>query len=121
MPGRVLQGKIPRGAQEPVGVRKTPQQRSCSGVIADLSGRYEELDRPPGCVGYGVQLGVHAALRASDQASTPPFFDHRLEAVRCAFRYVASMEIVLLSGASAAKPVMIRANTPISLHRFQRL
>jgi hypothetical protein len=28
--------------------------------------------------------------------------------------------MVLLSGASAASPVMILANTPISLHRFQR-
>jgi hypothetical protein len=34
---------------------------------------------------------------------------------------IASIEMVLLSGASAANPVMIRANTPISLHRFQRL
>jgi len=27
---------------------------------------------------------VHAALRQPDQASTPPFFNRRLEAVRCA-------------------------------------
>ncbi len=31
------------------------------------------------------------------------------------------MEIALLSGASAAEPVMIRANTPLSLYLFQRL
>jgi hypothetical protein len=36
-------------------------------------------------------------------------------------RKVASIEIVLWSGASAASPVIILANTPMSLHRFQRL
>jgi hypothetical protein len=30
-------------------------------------------------------------------------------------RYVSSIEIVLLSGSSAASPTMIRANTPMSL------
>ena len=68
-----------------------------------------------------MQFRVHTALGASYQASTPPFLVHKLDAVRCALRYVASIGIVLLSGALAASPNMIRANTPMSLHRFQRL
>jgi hypothetical protein len=34
----------------------------------------------------GVQLGVHAALCPANQASTPPFFTPRLDAVRWALR-----------------------------------
>jgi TRAP-type uncharacterized transport system fused permease subunit len=40
-----------------------------------------------------MQLCIHAALGQADQASTPPFFNRRLEAVRCALRYVASMKL----------------------------
>lgn len=38
------------------------------------------------CIGYGMKLGVHTALRAADQASWTPFFILRLEAVRRALR-----------------------------------
>jgi hypothetical protein len=41
--------------------------------------------------------------------------------VRCALRSVASIEIVILSGACSDCPIIIRANTPMSLQRFQRL
>lgn len=37
-------------------------------------------------IGDRVKLGVHAALRASDQSSKAPSLTRRLEAVRCAFK-----------------------------------
>ena len=37
-------------------------------------------------IGNGVQFGVHAAFCPPDLACAPPFFTHRLDAVRCAFR-----------------------------------
>ena len=47
-------------------------------------------DRAAIGIGDGVQFGVHAALGSANQAAPlvvrPPFFDHRLVAVRCALR-----------------------------------
>lgn len=37
-------------------------------------------------IGDGMQLGIHAALGASDQPATPPFFSRRLVAVRWALK-----------------------------------
>jgi len=51
----------------------------------------------------------------------PPFWNRRLEAVRCALRKVASILIVLGPSASAARPVTMRASTPMPLQRVQRL
>jgi hypothetical protein len=69
-----------------------------------------------------MQLGVQPALRATDQTAPlvagSPFFDRRLVAVRCALRYVASIITVFGTAASAASPSIIRAKTPLSLHRF---
>ena len=55
-------------------------------VINDLASGDEGTDRAAVAVADGMQLGVHAALGATDQAATPPFFAPRLDAVRCAFR-----------------------------------
>ncbi|MFT4915445.1 MAG: hypothetical protein ACI9C3_001306 [Yoonia sp.] len=68
-----------------------------------------------------MQFGSHAALGQSNQVAVPPLFNRRLDAIRYALRYVASLEIVLLSGACSASRIMIRANTPISRQRFKRL
>lgn len=95
--------------------------RPCSSMVADLSGRCEDLDWPPSCVGHFMQLRLHASLRATDQTPTRPFFNPGIAAARCALRSAASIEITVLSGACAASPVMIRANTRISLHLFRRL
>ena len=66
------------------------QQGRRAGVVADLACSYEEADRAPIGIGYGMQLGVHATPCAADQTAPlvawPPFFDRRLFAVRCAFR-----------------------------------
>ena len=37
-------------------------------------------------VGDGIELGIHAAFGAADQAAKIPFLTRRLDAVRCAFK-----------------------------------
>jgi hypothetical protein len=112
---------IPSIGEKPVGFWQIVHQGRSASIITDLPSGYEQADRTADGVCYSMQFGVHAAFSQPDQASTPPFFDRRLEAVRCALRCVASIEMVVLSGACSANPIMIRANTPISLQRFQRL
>lgn len=51
----------------------------------------------------------------------PPLFTHRLVAVRWVFKSIASIIAVFSSGASAARPARIRANTALSRQRLQRL
>jgi hypothetical protein len=51
-----------------------------------MPGGHEEAQGPPVCIADGVQLGVHTAFRAADQAAEIPFLTRRLDAVRCAFR-----------------------------------
>lgn len=88
---------FPQGIAEPVGVVATVgqqplrfgkgvEQRSSPSIIADLACGYEEADWATVRIGDGVQLGIHATLRAPDQASSFPFFTRRLDAVRCALR-----------------------------------
>lgn len=79
-------GIIPSVRKHPASLWQAAQQGRCSGVVAHLPGRHEELDRASFRVGDCVQLGVHAAFRSPDLAPAPPFFTPRLEAVRCAFR-----------------------------------
>ncbi len=62
----------------------------------------------------------HRALNLR-QSSASPFWSPRLDAVRCVFRCVASIITVSVSCACPASSVMMVANTPIRLQRFQRL
>jgi len=109
----------------PLGTGQTAQKGGGPGVIADLASGHEELQRPSLGVGDGVQLRVQAAVRPPDQTPAlivgSPFFARRLDAVRCAFRYVASIMMVFWSPLAEASPSIIRAKTPISPHHFQRL
>src|SRR3546814_13292744 len=68
----------------PLRFGQTVEQSGRARVIADLPGGHEEADRAAICIGDGMKLGVHAALRAADQASRTPFYTPRLDAVRCA-------------------------------------
>ena len=54
-------------------------------------------------VGHGA-LRVHTAFRATDQAPAISFLTRRLDAVRCAFRYVASIMTAFGSASAAASP-----------------
>ena len=48
------------------------QQGRSTGVVADVACCHEEADRTPICMGHGLQLGVHAALGASNQSPDTP-------------------------------------------------
>ena len=120
-----LAGSITPVRDHPLGSRQTAQQGRGSGVVADLPCGYEELKGPSLGVCDCVQLGVQATLRSANQTPAliawPPFFVRRLEAVRCALRYVGSIMMVFCSVPSEAGPSIIRAKTPMLPHRFQRL
>src|SRR6056297_1283429 len=77
--------------QHAFGRGQTVQQRPCAYVIAALTRRQEHPQRTTQSIRDGVQFRVHPALGAPDQAAAPPFFRPRLEAVRCVFRWVASI------------------------------
>ena len=72
--------------EQPIDLWQAAEQGRCANVVADLSGGDEEVDRAAMAVTDGMQLGVQAAFRAADQASTPPFLTPRLDAVRWALR-----------------------------------
>lgn len=73
-------------SEQPVNLRQATYKRPCTDVIADLSGGDEQVEWSALAVADCVQLGVHAALGATNQASTPSFFAARLVAVRWALR-----------------------------------
>ena len=85
-----LTGSIASVGQQPLRLWQAAQQSRRTRVIADLACCHVEPDRAAIGVGDGVQLGVHTAFGATDQAASlivgPPFFDRRLVAVRCALR-----------------------------------
>ena len=94
-------------------------------MVADVARGHEDADRTTPGISDGMQPGVHAAPCSTDQAASlataSPFSDRGLLAVRCALGQAASVMTVLCLPLSAAGPIMIRANTPLSLQRFQRL
>ena len=51
------------------------EQCGRTGVVADLSGSHEEAERTAVCVGYGVELRVHAVFGVTNQAPEIPFMD----------------------------------------------
>ena len=79
-------GAIAPAGKHPLRLGQIVEQGCRAGIIADLSSGDEEAQGAAMGIGDGVKLGIHAALRASDQAAAIPFFTRRLEAVRCAFR-----------------------------------
>lgn len=107
--------------QHVFGRRQILQQRPCSNVIAALACRQEHAQGATESVRDGVQFRVHPALGSSNQATTPPFFRPRLEAMRCVFKWVASIISVSVPPPRSASSRSMRAKTPLSLHRFQRL
>ena len=55
--------------KQPFGLRQAVQKGGRVSVIVDLACGHEEAERPALGVGDGMQLGVHAALRAADQTA----------------------------------------------------
>ena len=72
--------------EKPVDLWQTAEHGPRTDEIADLPRCDEQVQRAPLAVADRVQLGIHAALCATDQASTLPFFTPMLVAVRWAFR-----------------------------------
>jgi hypothetical protein len=114
-------GSVAPVCQQGTRLGELRQQRPRPDVVRGLSCRKKHLDRTALRVGQDVQFRVQPALGPTDQPSAPPFFTARLEAVRCAFRWVASIITISVSCACEASSVMMVANTPMRLHRFQRL
>ena len=114
-------GVVAAVAEQPLRLWQLVQQRCRAGVVAHLAGGHEEAQGAAVRVGDGMQLRIHAALGAADQAAKVPLLTRRLEAVRCAFRQVASIITVPGSASAAANPSIIRVNTPLSPQRFLRL
>lgn len=88
--------------------------------IAALAGCQVQPDRATFAIAHGVQLRIHTALGAPDQA-WPPLFA-KLEAVRWAFKWVASIINTSWAGADGlASSSKIRAKIPFSDQRTKRL
>jgi hypothetical protein len=72
-----------------------------------------------------VLLRVQPALRAPDQTPTLIVGRQnraaRLETLRCAFRWMASIITDFRRALSEVSPSIIRAKLPVSPHRFNRL
>ncbi|KIT98689.1 hypothetical protein QU38_02915, partial [Staphylococcus aureus] len=78
-----------------------------------MAGGHEEAQRAAVGVGDGMELGVHAAFGAADEAAEVPLFTARLDAVRCAYEWVATIYTVLRSALAEDGPSIIRVKTPI--------
>lgn len=68
-----------------LGIGQRGQDGRGAAIVADLTLGKQQDQGPALAVADGVQLGVQAALGASDAAGNSPFLS-RLDAVRCAFR-----------------------------------
>ena len=77
---------IPAIGQHPLGYGKTVGKGCCTCIITGLPRRHEEAQRSSVLIGDGMQLRIHTAFCATDQATWIPFLSRRLGAVRCALR-----------------------------------
>lgn len=108
-------GVIAAIPDQPVDFWEAAEQRPCAGVVANLAGRKEQVERTPLAVEGGVQIGIHAAFGPANQTTAPTFLAEMPVAVWCAFRTVASIITVFRSPCSAARPASICAKMPFSL------
>ena len=65
-----------------------------------------------------MELGLQAAFDVADPSSKPTILTLRPDAVRCAFRLVASIVTVFGSTLVAAGASIMRVNIPIAPQRF---
>ena len=107
-------------ADRGVGVGQDGEHGSGAAIIADLAFGQQQDQGLAVCVADRVELRVEPAPGAADTARKSPFLS-RLAAVRCAFRWVASIDTVPVASLSAARAAKMRSNTPAPLHRTKRL
>ena len=84
-------------SQHVFGRWKLVEQCARTDVITGLACTQKHPQRPTQSISHCVQFGVHSAFGAPDQTPTPPFCNPRLEAVRCVFKWVASIMSVSVS------------------------
>jgi hypothetical protein len=114
-------GVIPPVAKHGFGRRQGIDHHRRPWVIADLPLGETQKDRTTAAIAHGMKFGGQPAPAASDASGKNPFFK-RLAAVRCAFRWIAS--IINWSEPSPpldARAQKIRLNTPSRLQRMKRL
>jgi hypothetical protein len=68
-----FRGQLHSVPEQPVDFWETAEQRPRADVVADLTGGDEQVERASLAVANGMQLGVHAALGSTYQATAPPF------------------------------------------------
>lgn len=107
-------------SDQDVGLGQCREHGCGAAIVADLAFGQKQDQRFALAVTNGVQLGVQATLGTSDTAGNSPFLS-RLAAVRCAFRWVASIITVSVASLSPARVAKISLNTPIRLQRMKRL
>lgn len=110
-------------SEKPIDIWQALEHRLGDDVNTYLSGCDEEVARALSAVADGGQLGVHANLGSVYQASMLPFDAGR---VHCTEGHPAWLSrewiiTIFVSPCSVARPAIIRAKLPFSLHRFQRL
>ena len=105
---------------KPVGLWQGGQYGRGTAIVTDLTLGQQQYQRFAVPVANRVQLRVQAALGASDTPGKAPFLS-RLAAVRCAFRWVASIITVSVASLAEASSEKMRSKTPISLQRTNRL
>src|SRR3712207_5498488 len=115
-PGRRNAGRdvlVGKSLPEPVAVIASVGNQGCARwqrshdepsalMVAHLTFRQKQDDRLAGAIADGMELGVQATFRAPDTTGNIPLLS-RLAAVRCAFRWVASIMIRSGLGPSPAR------------------
>lgn len=107
-------------SEQVFGVGKTGQQASRTGVIAGGPCGQQQMHRLAGVVAHRVQLRVQATFRAANTAGDGPFLS-RLDAVRWAFRWVASIIRQSLAPECRDNSRKILLKIPARLQRTNRL
>lgn len=107
-------------SEQVFGVRKTGQQASRTSVIAGGPCGQQQMHRLAGVVAHRMQLRVQATFRAANRAGAGPFLS-RLDAVRWAFRWVASIIRQALGPGCRANSRKILLKIPVRLQRTNRL
>lgn len=114
-------GVIPTISKQPVCLWQGRHQCTSTDVITHISCRQKQPDRATQCIRHSVQFGVQTAFRQPNQAAFTPFLRARLNAVRCALRWVASIISTSVFSPLRANSIRMRAKIPLRLQRTHLL
>jgi hypothetical protein len=111
-------GIIATVAEQPLRLGQVVEQGCRASVVADVM---KKLKGRPSASLTAWSLMFMPPLVRPVRRPKSPFVTRRLDAVRSAFRKVASIITVFGTGSAAASPSIMRNKTPRSPHRFHRL